>query len=78
MKEHAIQPCEMAIKEITHLSKATINNLRSKVGAKSMKIFNIISNIIANISIKMFSQEDLEFATLLKEQKDARLLVFPA
>ena len=41
MKEHAIQPCEMAIKEITHLSKATINNLRSKVGAKSMKIFNI-------------------------------------
>ena len=77
MKEHAIQPCEMAIKEITHLSKATINNLRSKVGAKSMKIFNIISNIIANI-IKIFSQEDLEFATLLKEQKDARLLVFPA
>lgn len=38
MKEHAIQPCEMAIKEITHLSKATINNLRSKVGAKSMEI----------------------------------------
>lgn len=77
MKEHAIQPCEMAIKEITHLSKATINNLRSKVGAKPMKIFNI-SNIIANIIIKIFSQEDLEFATLLKEQKDARLLVFPA
>ena len=34
MKEHAIQPCEMAIKEITHLSKATINNLRSKVRAE--------------------------------------------
>ena len=36
MKEHAIQPCEMAIKEITHLSKATINNLRSKVCAPQL------------------------------------------
>jgi len=30
MKEHPSQPCEPAIKEVTRLSKATLNNLRGK------------------------------------------------
>ena len=45
MKEHAIQPCEMAIKEITHLSKATINNLRSKVCYSIVKEVAITINL---------------------------------
>ena len=53
MKEHAIQPCEMAIKEITHLSKATINNLRSKVCAPQLnyKPFYIIHKLYILIVI---------------------------
>ena len=33
MKEHPSQPCEPAIKEVTRLSKATLNNLRGKVSS---------------------------------------------
>lgn len=49
MKEHAIQPCEMAIKEITHLSKATINNLRSKVCADINIHFWVMLNSACNV-----------------------------
>jgi len=37
MKEHALSPCENAIRELTQLSKATINNLRTKPRTTGIK-----------------------------------------
>ena len=34
MKDHPSHPCDVAIKEVTRLSKATLNNLRGKVQQK--------------------------------------------
>ena len=57
MKDHPSHPCDVAIKEVTRLSKATLNNLRGKVqsGRKSEAL--LITN---------FRRDQMEFVTVLR------------